>query len=208
MRSIAIAFGLLLFLNLSLLAQEEDITPDPDQLEVASEPPESNSETNTNTLKRFDVDLSVGTEFTFSPGNFYGPSYYIAPDFSYLVTPRFRLSGGIGLGYGQFYPLYNTSAEQDNMLPMTRLFLYARGSYFITSRLTISGIAYKAINDVPRLTRYDTYLHHNYHGMGVGFNYKFSDSFSVGFEMRIQHNSYYPFDGLMFPNEHFPYAGY
>ena len=85
---------------------------------------------------------------------------------------------------------------------MTRAFLYARGTYLVSPRLSVSGTAYKVINDVPRLSNHLSSYNLNYQGISVGFNYKFSNSFSFGFEMQMQQNPYYRSDGLI------PPAGY
>ena len=201
MKSILTGIVFLMFILPGMYGQQDSI-PDPDQLIVVPQTEEGFDVTGPVKQKKFDVDMTVGTGFTYSPKNFLGPSYYIAPEFSYRVAPRFILSGGVGVEYARFYPLYNSSSEQGDILPMTRLFLYARGSYLLTPNLTVSGVTYKGINDVPRLTRYNQSFKYDYQGMGVGFNYKFSDSFSVGFEMRIQQNSYYPGDGLIMPYEY------
>ena len=208
MKSILTGIIFLMFILPNVIGQQQDSVPDPDQLIVEPQTNEDYDVIKPANQKKFDVDMTVGTEFTFSPKNFYGPSYYIAPEFSYLVSPRFILSGGVGVDYARFYSLYNESAKENDILPMTRLFLYARGSYLLTPNLTVSGIAYKGINDVPRLTKYRPSFNYNYQGMGVGLNYKFSDSFSVGFEMRIQQNSYYPENGLITPGEYFSPSGY
>ena len=202
MKNIILYFCLLGLIYFPSMAQDQDNYSDPDQLSVTGTSTETESNQDEISLKRFDTDLTVGTSFTYSPKNFLGPSYYIAPEFSYRVTPRFILSAGVGLEYSQFYPLYSETREQDNLLPMTRAFLYARGTYLVSPRLSVSGTAYKVINDVPRLSNHLSSYNLNYQGISVGFNYKFSNSFSFGFEMQMQQNPYYRSDGLI------PPAGY
>ena len=186
---------------LNISGQDKENITDPDQLIIIPVSTQEDSVTETEAPKRFDVDMTLGTAFSFSPKNYFGPSYYISPGFSYLVTPRFLLSAGVGIEYSRFYPLYSESYNnKDEILPMTRMYLYARGSYLLTPNLTVSGIAYKGINDVPRLAKYSPSFDYNYQGMGIGFNYKFSDSFSMGFEMRIQQNSFSPDFGFNSPD--------
>ncbi len=208
MKSILAGIGFLMMIIPGALGQERDNISDPDQLVVSPWSAGADSIAELGDLKRFDIGMNVGTGFTYSPKNFFGPSYYIAPDFSYLVTPRFVLSAGVGVEYARFYPLYSGSSDQDEILPMTRVFLYAHGTYLLSSRLTVSGIAYKGINDVPRLTNYSPSYNTTYQGMGVGFNYKFTNSFSVGFEMRIQQNSYFPNDRFIPPDGYIPIPGF
>ncbi|MBN1599823.1 MAG: hypothetical protein JW894_16125 [Bacteroidales bacterium] len=157
----------------------------------------------TDNLKKLKPGLEVGTSFSFSPDNYYGPSYYVAPHSSFLVTPRFILTAGLAYEYSQIYPLYSGENDDMEMLPMTRAFLYARGTYLLSSRLTIGATAYKAINDVPKLTRNLEEMSNNYQGMSLDMQYKISDSFSVGFQIRMQNGSYY-YNG----NSMIPAAGY
>jgi hypothetical protein len=186
-------------------SQKEVALTDSDQLEIASfEDPAADQKP---TLKdRTDVGLEVGTSFTFSPGNFYGPSYYIAPSFTYRVSPRFFLSTGIGMQYATFYPA-NLPADRDNMLPMTRAYLYARGSYLLTPRLIVSGTVYKSMMDAPRHGNYTNPLNYNAQGMSIGFQYKVSDSFSFGVQMNMQ-NGYYQHDPLIPPSGYVPVPGF
>jgi len=149
--------------------------------------------------KRLKTNLEAGTSFMYSPRNFYGPSYYISPNLSYLVTPRFTLSAGIGYQYTSLYPLYNLPEGGSPLLPMTRIFLYTRGSYLLTERLIITGSVYKTINDVPKL-RYDPYPnYYNYQGVDLGIHYQINPNFSVGFHMQMN-NLNYPSSGLIPPD--------
>ncbi len=201
MKHIVFGISFLIVINLHISGQEQESFSDSDQLEVTSGHVDSDTIKETVNQKKFDTDLTIGTGFAFSPHNFYGPAYYIAPGFSYRVTPRFILSGGVGAEFGRFYPLYDGGNQEDQILPMTRAFLYACGTYLLSSRLSISGVAYKVINDVPRLTQYNPAVNYNYQGIGVGFNYKITESLSVGFEMQIQQNSYYYQSGGLIPPE-------
>ena len=201
MKVIVLGISFLIAISLHISGQEQESFSDPDQLKITSGPVDSDTIQETADRRRFDTDLTIGTGFAFSPHNFFGPTYYIAPGFSYTVTPRFILSGGVGAEFGRFYPLYEGGNQEDQILPMTRAFLYARGTYLLSPRLSISGVAYKVINDVPRLTRYNPAVNYNSQGIGMGFNYKITESFSVGFEMQIQQNSYYNQSGGLIPPE-------
>lgn len=74
---------LLMILSASVAAGQEK---DNDQLEIISDEKEV-TEQSINKTDRFDANVTIGTGFLYSPGNFYGPSFSISPGFSYLVTP-------------------------------------------------------------------------------------------------------------------------
>jgi hypothetical protein len=133
--------------------------------------------------------LEVGTSFTYSPGNFVGPSFYIAPNLTYKVSPRFLVQAGIGLERSNFYSLYNSNDSRD-ILPMTQAFVYARGSYLISSNLTVDGTVYKTFNDVPKLSGYSPAVRYSQNGAIVGINYKLNNSISIGFHVKMSNNSY------------------
>jgi hypothetical protein len=169
--------------------QQDSVVRDADQLISVS--PENNSSIETPSKKdRLNTNLEAGTSFVFSPHNFYGPSYYISPGLSYKLTPHFYLSAGIALQYSTFYPLYNQNETSQKMLPMTQAFIYTKGSYFISPRLVVNGTIYKNLMDAPQLTENSRAMNYNYQGLSVGFNYKFSNSFSFGIQMNMQNGSY------------------
>jgi hypothetical protein len=200
-------FFLFLTIAFPVSIYTQDIQPDtdPNQLEIISgndQPVDPKS-----SLKdRTDFDIEVGTSFSFSPGNYYGPSYYAAPSFSYRLSPRFFLTTGVGLEYSTFYPV-NRPAEPDNMLPMTRAFLFARGSYYLTPRFIVNGTVYKNMMDSPRHANYNNRMNYSAQGMSIGFQYKVSDSFSFGVQMNMQ-NGYYQNDPLIPPSGYVPVPGF
>lgn len=104
--------------------------------------------------RKVQTGLEVGTSFTYSPGNFAGPSFYVAPNLFYRINPRFTVQAGIGIERSSFFTLYNNDGNETNVLPMTRAFIYAKGSYLVSSHITVDGTIYKTINDVPKLTKY------------------------------------------------------
>jgi long-subunit fatty acid transport protein len=185
--------------------QQDQTANDPDQLDSVSVGNNA-TEKEPSFKDRFDTDFQAGTSFNYSPGNFYGPSYYIEPGVSYMVSSRFMLNAGIGFEYSALHPLYQQT-ESDKMLPMTRAYMYTRGSYFLTPRLTVNGTVYKSMMDEPRLTEYSGPGKYNYQGMSVGFQYKFSKSFSFGFEMHMQ-NGQYRTNGLIPASGYVPVPGF
>ena len=193
--------------RINSIAQQDQLPADNDQLEVTGEQEETSADFNDVKPKKLHPHLEVGTSFTYSPNYFYGPSYYIAPGFSYAVTPRFYLLAGIAIEHSTFYPLYSQGRDADNILPMTRAFMYAKGSYLLTPRLTINGTVYKSINDVPGTAQHSYPYNYNYQGMSVGLRYKISNSFSFGFQVRTQ-NGYYNPPGLIPREAYVPVPGF
>lgn len=188
-----------------LLSQENET--ETDQLDITGIQVESQEVLLGSEEKRLKTNLEVGTSFMYSPRNFYGPSYYVAPSLSYLVTPRFSLSAGVGFEYSSIYPLYNTPENGSEMLPMTRAFLFARGSYLLTDRIIVSGSVYKSMNDVPRLYSFSRQMNYNYQGVDLGIHYQINKNFSVGFNMRMS-NMNYPSSGLIPPDAIVPVPGF
>lgn len=184
----------LLVAGIAVYAQDSE--PDPDQFDFSGIQEKQSEVSITPEENRLKTNIEVGTSFMYSPKNFYGPSYYVAPRLSYLVTPRFLLSAGIGLEYYSLYPLYNTPEQENNMLPMTRLFLYTQGSYLLNERIILSGAVYKSMNDVPRLSQNMRPYNYDYQGVDIGIQYQINRNFSVGFHMRMS-NTNYPSSGLI-----------
>lgn len=193
-RSTIIFLIFLLITGITIHAQ--DTEPDPDQLDFSGIQKKQTEESVALDENRLKTGIEVGTSFMYSPKNFYGPSYYVAPRLSYRVTPRFLLSAGIGLEYSGLYPLYSTPEPENNMLPMTRLFLYTQGSYLLNERLILSGAVYKSMIDVPRLSQNMQPYNYDYQGVDIGIQYQINRNFSVGFHMRMS-NTNYPSSGLI-----------
>ena len=200
-----------IFLIVTVSAQQID-SVDNDQLEVYGNPghEQNNQEAEQLPAKRYDFGLQAGTSFTYASNYYYGPSVYIAPEFSYFITPRLKVSVGIGLEQSRLYPL-NADFTDNEFLPMTRAFLYARGSYQLSPRLTVYSSVYQTINDVPnRHPDRNSYHSMNMSGMDFGLQYNISKSFSVGFQLRSTSGAYpyYPGTGLIPPDAYVPVPGF
>jgi hypothetical protein len=139
--------------------------------------------------KKIDTGLEAGTSFSYSPGNYFGPSFYIAPNVTFYINPRFALQAGIGIERSNYRALYETGTGNGEILPMTRAFIYTRGSYMLNDRLTVSGTVYKTINDVPKLSKYSSSVNYSQTGAIVGINYKINNSLSFGFHVQMINNS-------------------
>lgn len=173
-----------------ILSYSQQTEEDRDQLDISGLRDDNPETRDIKTLKKLKTNVEVGTSFMYSPRNFYGPSYYVAPNLSYLVTPRFSLSAGIGYEYASIYPLYNIPDAGNTMLPMTKLFLYTKGNYLLNERLMLTGSVYKSMIDVPRLSQNSRPFNYNYQGVDVGIQYQINKNFSIGFHMRMNNMSF------------------
>jgi len=154
--------------------------------------------------KKIQPGLEIGTSFSYSPRNYYGPSFYVAPNITYYINPRFALKVGVAVERSNIYPLYETSSNDIGMLPMTRTFLYTKGAYMLSSRITVDGTVYTSVNNIPRLTKYSAPASYTQSGAIIGINYKLNRSLSFGFHMHMQ-NSSYPTQNSAFYNPMFGY---
>lgn len=200
---------LLWMMSVICFAQTEEMDADQLDFQTVNQYEESVDEKTHEEPKKFDTSLEVGTSFSVSPNNYYGNSIYVAPQLSYLATPRLTLSVGVAMEYSQLYPTYPV-AEGNTMLPMTRAFMYARGAYLVSPNVTVYGTAYKTINDVPRRVNAYHTGNYDYSGFDVGVNYKISESFSIGVQLRMDNGpgpNYY--NNGLFPADSFvPMRGY
>ncbi len=156
---------------------------------------------------RLKTGLEVGTTFSYAPDYYYGTSLYLAPRFTYMLTPKLSVSAGIALEQGRYYPLY--AGAEDNFLPMTRAFLYSRLSYYLTPRIVVYAEGYSTINDVARKNIGQTVPYGSYQGIDLGVNYKITDAFSIGVEMRMTNGYYSPYNtGLIPPDAYVPVPGF
>jgi hypothetical protein len=178
---------------------------DTDQLEVSFDVDQSSGEDIVSKQKKIDTGIEVGTSFNYSPHNYYGSSFYIAPNLTYKLNSRLILQTGIMIEKSMFYPLYKQGELSNDILPMTRTFLFAKGNYLLTPRLTVSGTAYKSFNDVPKLTSSSAPYNYNLQGVCVDFQYKISRSISVGFHVLMQ-NGYY--NRQISPADYNPVSGF
>ena len=132
-------------------------------------------------LKKVDYSLNTGTSI-FSMGSMgSGSMYYVAPEFSYQFSPKFRFRGGV------MFTQQNFKANPDNLDmksnyqyyvpsgPSTTV--YASGDYQVNSRLSLTGTLIKNFSD----NRYSQNgFDNSYQMMSMGLNYKITDHLHFG----------------------------
>jgi hypothetical protein len=165
---------------------------DRDQMDYKRDTMKVSDETKTVKTRKLNTGIEVGTSFSYSPHNYYGPSFYLAPNISYKLSPKVMLQGGIIFEKSNFYPLYKQDGPSNDILPMTRTFLYARGSYLLAPNLTVGGTVYKSIDNIPKLSKYQEPYQYNIQGMQLDFQYKVSNSITIGFQVRQQNSNFIP----------------
>lgn len=149
------------------------------------------------TPEKVKFSLNTGTSFFYSPNYFSGTSLYVAPKFSYYITPKFRINAGIMItrqSLNLSSPLLTgTDMQQQSVVirnsSAVQGILFAEGDYFLSERLTFSGSIMKSIN--PNDKYMDTAWKNSFQMMSMDFNYKLSNTISVGAGVRmIQSNGY------------------
>jgi hypothetical protein len=159
--------------------------------------------------------LNMGGTFVASPW-YKGFSTYVAPEFSFAVTPRFFLSGGVRVE--QFFPSGAPSpgpegGQTAGYRPATSLFFYASGTYLIRPNFSVTGTIMKNLdlnkNISPFARNYNYYAPDSY---SLRFDYQLSRNIHLGAEFRYMnynnYNPYYPGASMFGPPSYNPFSPY
>lgn len=180
---LSVLIGVLVFGFLPLMAQDEAI--DFDYIEVERDSTVYRTDEPTKKFKKLQTGVDVSMGYSFS-SRYSGPMFALSPYVSYPLNNKFSISAGMSVGYSGFYsPYYNTYGE-NNMLPMTRMFLYVSGHYHVNARLTVTGSVYTQVLDVPNTNPTTGKRNFNSVGASMGFQYKLTDNISVGAQIRVE----------------------
>jgi hypothetical protein len=187
---LSFAFGLLI--SLSVISQETENALE--QIQIS----DSTSYTNLNkhsTDRKLKVGVDVNMGYMFSTSGFGGPEFSLTPHVTYPLSDRFWINAGIQAGFGQYMiPTYTSESMNYQMLPMTRMFVYASGNYRMTDKLVLTGSVYRQVLNTSSYSDTQSRMY-NYmnNGMAVGFNYKLGSNVSIGAQIQIQSNNYNPY---------------
>jgi hypothetical protein len=193
--SIVILIAFICLPHALINAQLKNESLDKDQLLFNSYPGE-NADSGNNVLKnniktkKLSTSMEVGTSFMFSPKYYYGPSFFISPGLNYNVSPRFNLQAGLIVERSTLYPLREMSPYMANGQVFINTSMYARASYLLTPHLKLQGTVFQTINDVPKQMKNSSPMNYNSKGAIIGLDYKINNSLSIGFDVRMQNNSY------------------
>ncbi len=141
--------------------------------------------------KKLYTGLDANMGYMVSSKGYGGPFMSLSPYAAYPVNDKFHLTVGISAGFGNIYLPYLYSGENSEMLPMTQMFIYARGNYMLNEKLTVSGSAYKRIVDVKNPNRsLKPSTSFDYQGVSVGLNYKITNNISFGAQIHFDSPAY------------------
>ena len=138
--------------------------------------------------KRLGFSLDFGIGFSAGSGYNSGTYTYVAPYLSYLVTPRFKLDigGVISKGFNSFDNYQSTGINYNN----TNYFLFARGNYLLTDKITVSGSVFKSFspnNGIISESK-DKNVFNNA-GISLGMDYKINDHMIIGAQVSVSNGS-------------------
>jgi hypothetical protein len=158
-----------------------------------------------------DFGLQLGTMFTTTSGYGSGFTSYVAPNFGYSLTPKFRINAGISImntNISGFMPYYSFLNEQKASGNFTSALIYVNGLYKLNERLTLNGSMYKQFNlfNDPPGNPYSNL--NDSHGFNMGIDYKAAENFHIQAEFGYSkgYNPYYqdPFGATSFGHSYFP----
>ena len=145
---------------------------------LAIEYPSAAGLINSNAVSPDKMHLSFETGVSvFSMGKQSAFDNWYAPALTYNVTPRFQITAGAIALYSKnnFQSSFNTN-EGINTIPQNtgtgQYFLFAKGSYLLNSRLTLSGTLLREVPDSQINPSAMSITH-------VNVAYKITDAFSV-----------------------------
>jgi hypothetical protein len=160
--------------------------------------------------KKFNYHLTLGSEFTSASGFGSALNTYVTPSFSYNLSKRFSIGGGISViqtNYFNARPLYQDGQSSSTSGNFTSGMIFVSGQYLVSDRLTIYGSAYKQFPITKDPLPYNPFNPVSSRGaQGVDFNvgYRIGDNVYIqaGFHYSDGQNPYYndPFNNNPFMN--------
>jgi len=149
--------------------------------------------------KKFNVHLSLGNQFSSYSGYGSALSTIVTPTFTYDLSKRLQLQGGISLlttnyfGVRPFFSESNGPASSGNF---TSALLFVSGTYLLNNNISISGSAFKEFpvsGDPLPYSPFQPYSNDGAHGIRMDINYKVGEHFQIqaGFGYSKGVNPYY-----------------
>lgn len=197
---------LFLFLPLTGFGQyqkdkpETHITPDDkDLIEQHETTGLSKEKLNIINNKRLKISYYTGADFIFSNRFGSASNIHFRTNASYPVTPRFTIEFGTVINFSRltgipagFYPEYPLSVQSLNTTGIT---LYSGGSYYLSSRLTLSGMAFKQFSPDKYPAVNPSFINYNQEGVSFGLNYKLFENLQIGAQFNYIRNDgpFYPY---------------
>lgn len=169
--------------------------------------------------KKFNYNVSLGSQFTAVSGFGSALNTYIAPSFSYNLNKRFSIGGGISIIQTNYFKA-RSYFQHEQTAPsngnFTSAMIFIDGQYIVTKNLTIYGSAYKQFPLSPDPLPYNPFNPVSSKGaQGINFNvgYKIGEHVIIqaGFRYSDGANPYYtdPFRCNSLMNDSFgPQGGF
>jgi long-subunit fatty acid transport protein len=152
------------------------------------------------TNDKFSYGMSAGTSMSYSPGFANGSTFFVAPQFKWKFSPKFKVDAGIVMSQNHYnffssQPVAGKSVVERTPTQTYGGQLYATGNYAFGPRLMLTGSIAKSIN-TPGNSMYQMGMNNDFQMMSVGVNYKLSEHITIGagFQM-VQTNGLNLFPG-------------
>lgn len=173
-----ILISIFLFSSFLINAQHEDYYVSPDTTELTFFNPETfeHASQNSSPFNRIDKDnfnvrLDMGSSYT----NLFGTnvfSTYTAPQVSYDVNPKLRLSAGTMFSYTSFDSgFYNNESSMSHENRIARYYMFAKGEYRLSENVNIRGATFFEVGQNQG--------HNRMHIHNIGFDFKLGENSSI-----------------------------
>ncbi len=171
---------------------------DKELIEDHKSEPESEVKLNIENHKHLNINYYTGTNFLFSKQFGSASNIYFGAGASYPVTPRFTMEFGTAVNFSRLTGLPSGFFSDDQLsepnLHTTSITLYTRGSYFLSSRLTLSGMAFKQFSPYKYPAVNPSFVNYNQEGMSFELNYRLFQNVHIGAQFNLIRNNgpFYP----------------
>jgi predicted porin len=140
-------------------------------------------------VKKVQYSLNAGTSFSF--GTFKSSSYYIAPQLTYQLTPKFRLNtslifinsnitapGNATLNLGQNQACLFEQKTNETIV-------YASGDYQLNDKILITGSVIKNFNSPTSSKMEQAGWRNSFQMMSMGLQYKITPNITLGAQFKV-----------------------
>ena len=176
-------------------------------LPVFSQVVQSDSFPRTFIPRKFNIHLSMGSQFSSYSGYGSGLSTIVTPSIAYDVSKRLRLQGGVSIVNTNYFgarPLFSEQTNQTYNGNYMSALVFIGGQYLLNNKITISGFAFKEfplMGDPLPYSPFQPYSKEGAQGIRMDVNYKIGENFQIqaGFGYTRGVNPYYsPYGNSIF----------
>lgn len=158
----------------------------------------SQEELNIRQNKHLNINYFTGINYLYCKGIGSVGNTFIGVNASYPVAPIFSVEFGAAFNYSQltYLPtgLFPENHLTKQVLHTTGMTIYTRGNYFVSSRLTLTGTAYKSFLPYGSTSVNPYFLNRGRQGMSFELNYRLFENFHIGaqFSFMKSDRPFYP----------------